>query len=110
MSEPIRRRQRKRRTNSNEVDLSLIALPKSPPHTNTETKDDDASSGEPQMTVDFGTTSHQAIYDRIRSEINKDQYHCSLNEPDYSNDTHDWDDNYDESASSDYWHFLGLYE
>ena len=47
--------------------------------------------------------------DRIRSEIQEDEYHCLLNEPDYFNDTHDWADNH-ESVSSDYWHFLGSYE
>ena len=45
----------------------------------------------------------------IGTEINENNYHSQLDEPEYSNDTHDWCDNF-ESASSDYWHFLGRYE
>lgn len=109
MSEPIRRR-RRRRTDDGEVDLSRIVPARlSSPSPVTESKSDDDSSSDPQITVESNTVSHQAIIDRIRSEINEDNYHSGLNEPDYSNDTHDWGDNL-ELVSSDYWHFLGMYE
>ncbi|NJO98079.1 MAG: hypothetical protein HC764_20510 [Pleurocapsa sp. CRU_1_2] len=45
----------------------------------------------------------------IRSEINEDNYHSSLAEADYWDDSHTWGDD-DRSASNNYWHFLGLYE
>ena len=109
MAESIRRRRRTRRTDNSEVDISLITTTEPSSFTNTEAKSDDAPSSESQVTVDSTTTSHQAIIDRIRSEINEDQHHCSLNEPYYSNDTHDWGDHH-ENISSDYWHFLGQYE
>ena len=105
-------RKRRRRTNNSEVDISLITPTKPSSFINTEAKSDDASSIESQVTINStttNTTSHQATIDRIRSEINEDQYHCSLNEADYSNDTHDWGDDHD-NISSDYWHFLGQYE
>lgn len=93
MNEPIRRR-RRRRVSDSEIDLSLIARTKSSsPSPVTKTNSDDDSSNDPQIAVNYNTKSHQATIDRIRSEINEDNYHCQLNEPDYSNDTHDWGDN-----------------
>ena len=107
MSESIRRRRRKR-TDSTEVDLSIITPTESSPPSNvTESDSDDGSSNEPQITIDSNITSHQATIDRIRSEINEDNYHSQLNEPEYSNDTHNWSDEQD-VFSSDYWHFLGV--
>ena len=110
MSEPISRRRRRRRGDNSEINsfLTTPTKPLSPP-TTSEVKSDDSSSNIPQETVDSGTTSHQATIDRIRSEIQEDEYHCLFDEPDYSNDSHDWANNH-ESVSSDYCHFLGLYE
>ena len=112
MNQPIRR-QRRRRTDSEESDLDLISRtkPSTTPAepTDTQSQHDDPPSTTPQINVDSNTSTHQAIIDRIRSEINEDNYHSLLSESDYSDDTHDWGE-IGELVSSDYWHFLGRYE
>jgi hypothetical protein len=37
-------------------------------------------------------TTNQRKIDRILIEILEEQYHCQLDEPHYSDDTHDWSD------------------
>lgn len=113
MNQPIRRRRRRRVGDSDPLNFSLISgteiqAESSTEPTDNELKNDHPPSNIPQTSVD-STTTKQMTIDRIRSEINEDNYYSQLNEPDYSNDTHDWSDNF-ESASSDYWHFLGRYE
>ena len=106
MSEPIRRRRRRRITDSSQSDV-LPSEPTATETSSTKTSSDDSSSNIPQP-LDHEAT-HQLTIDRIRSEIQEDEYHCLFDEPDFSDDTHDWGDN-EESVSSDYWHFLGSYE
>ena len=43
----------------------------------------------------------------VRAELQEDFYHQQLSSADFSDESHDWDDS---SFSSDYSHFLGLYE
>jgi len=43
----------------------------------------------------------------VRAELQEDFYHQQLSSADFSDESHDWDD---PSFSSDYSHFLGLYE
>ena len=113
MNEPIKKRRRRRVGDSESLDFSLISrtdtqAKSSAEPTNTESENEHPPSNTPQANVDSVTT-HQMTIDRIQKEINEDNYHSKLNEPEYSNDTHDWSDDLD-LVSSDYWHFLGMYE
>ena len=107
MNEPIIRRRRRRQGDSQEVDISSVNIETSVP-TNTETEIDNTSSNIPQPNVEHQTNNQNTV-DRIHSEIQDEEYHSLLDEPNYSDDTHDWGNNY-ELVSSDYWHFLGRYE
>lgn len=108
MSEPIRRRRRRRISDSSDRDFDLISRTKSSPSIDTQTSEDNTPSNVPQVTIDREAT-RQMVIDRIRSEIIEDEYHCLFDEPDFSDDSHNWGDNL-ESTSSDYWHFLGRFE
>ena len=57
----------------------------------------------------FSTASKLAVIDRIRTEILEDQHHSQLVEPNYWDETHNWENN-GELVSDEYWHFLGRYE
>lgn len=112
MNQPIRRRRRRRLGDSSESDFSITPtelLDTPVESTDTQSQHDDPPENTPQVNVDSNTSTHQAIIDRIRSEINEDNYHSLLSESDYSDDTHDWGE-IGELVSSDYWHFLGRYE
>ena len=107
MNEPTIRRRRRRATDSQEIDISSQNI-ETLVGTNKETETDNAPPNILQSNVEHRTNNQIAV-DRIRSEIQDEEHHSLLDEPNYSDDTHDWSDNY-ELVSSDYWHFLGRYE
>lgn len=110
MNEPIVRRRRRRSTDSLEIDtLSTVPTETSMPSPAESTnKNDNTPDSIPQVAVE-PETNYQTTIDCIRSELQDSEYYYELDEPEYSDNSHDWGDNH-ELTSSDYWHFLGLYE
>ena len=111
MNEPITRRRRRRRTtDSLEIDTPSTVPTETPAlsPTNLESQSNDTPLNTPPVVVE-PETNYQITVDCIRSELQDSEYYYELDEPEYSDNSHDWGDNYD-LTSSDYWHFLGLYE
>ena len=94
MNQPIRRR-RRRLGDFEPLDLIISRTEteaKSPTESTDTKSENEHPPNTPQVSVD-STTNKQLTIDRIRSEIQEEQYHCQLNEPHYYNDSHDWGDN-----------------
>lgn len=111
MNEPITRRRRKtRQTDSLNIDTPATVSTKTsmPSPAESTSKNDNTPDSISQVAVE-PETNYQITIDCIRSELQDSEYYYELDDPEYSDNSHDWSDNYD-SISSDYWHFLGRYE
>ena len=112
MSEPTLRRRRTRLTDRSEIDIPPVKPAETEAllstSSDTQIQSDHVSSSTPQIPVE-PETNHQTTIDRIRSSIKDEEYYYQLDEPDYSDESHNWGNDY-ELTSSDYWHFLGRYE
>ena len=110
MSLEIRRLHRKKTdfTNFSSSEPTYLTNPTESNEPLIQQDSDDVSSLQPQIADSYSTASTNDI-NTIRAELLEDQYHSDLAESDYSDDTHDWGWN-SQKLSSDYWHFLGLYE
>ena len=110
MSREIRRLHRKKAkfTNfSNGEPSEVDNLPESNQSSLQENSDD--ARPLPSQIASSVATAFTNDINSIRAEFIEDTYHCELNESDFSDDTHDWGDD-DQSASVDYWHFVGSFE
>jgi hypothetical protein len=108
MNEPIiRKRKRRRIGNSDDISLNLTTE-LSYPTTDAQPNSDHAPPSKPETTISPRLSDLDCI-SLIRSELLEDDYHSTLAESDYWDDSHSWS-NGDELLCDDYWHFLGRYE
>ena len=113
MSEPIRRRRRLRRTDSDNIInsdniIKEIISPVSEQTQSTELESKNIDS-EQLSSSKFVPVKDYNRLDSIRSELEEDSSYVDFTESDYSDDTHNWEDS-SQSISDEYWHFLGRYE
>lgn len=98
--QPLTRRWRKRRTNTDSDPLSF--------ELQTESSDPEITAPLTATLSGLATPIPQDQFNQIRDEIEA-HHHAHLAGSDYWDDSHDWSDE-GELVSDDYWHFLGRYE
>jgi hypothetical protein len=110
MSQEIRRLHRRKTdfTNFSSNEPPYLTNPSNLTESSIQQDFDNASSLQPQIADSYSTASTDDL-SAIRAELLEDDYHSTLAESDYWDDSHSWS-NGDELLCDDYWHFLGRYE
>jgi hypothetical protein len=107
MTQPRRRLRRRSTNNDTDTTDSLTRSPTQLTVPLEEIEQNPHHTSEPPPINLPNSTIAKLDLDLILMELRDDSHHEDLSESDYWDESHNWSDN---SASDEYWHFLGHYE